>query len=644
MSLRHYIKKYTIFQQILIAGIAPSIILFSALFSYSLVARLNDAERSQQEIAKRIAENIAAVSELAIISGNDTQLLDIMGSALASDLLSITILNSETGKSLSLKNHSNNSDIYQVITVPILQHSITLEDPITGEGTKNSQDKLIGSVSIKQSKDQLLHLQQRIIRISSFIGLLSMFISIALAWLISRRLSRPLAEITQVTKNIAEGNYLSRIETFNRGELGELQTHINDMAKSIEQQQDELKEHLQLLQIAKEEADQANSAKSMFLATMTHELRTPMNGALGMLQLLSNTKLDAEQNHYIDIARESSEHLLNIVNNILDFSKIEKGELKLQDRYFSAPQLFDNLLAPLRYDAEKKGLTFSTYIDPQLETLKILGDDTRIRQILLNLAANSVKFTHQGSITIRLSALEIASEQLNLELKISDTGIGISDADQKIIFNSFRQADGSHRRRYGGSGLGLAIVRRLCELMGAQIELNSERDRGSDFYVRWSAPYQLNNTQVSKSKPLLGDSLNAKSALIVEDNRINQLLMDNILRRWGMHTTCCDNGEEALVELKKQHFDVILMDLQMPIMDGFEATKIIRQQEEYAETPIIALTANNFQEDREQCFAVGMNDFLSKPVSLTILKKKIAHCLAQSRGTSLMEDVDNTKE
>ncbi|MDF1693578.1 MAG: response regulator [Zhongshania sp.] len=641
MNIRLYLKKYTIFQQILIAGIAPAFILFIALFSYSLVARLNDAAHSQQEIARRIAENIAAVSELAIISGNDSQLLDIMGSALATDIHSITIHNSETGKSLSLNNHRSTNDVYQVITVPILQHSIFLEDPITGESTNEGQDKLIGSVSIKQSKTQLIHLQQRIIKVSTFIALISIMVSIGLAWYISRRLSSPLAEIRRVTKNIAEGNYLSRIEKFSRGELGELQTHINDMAKSIEMQQEELKEHLQLLQIAKEEADEANSAKSMFLATMTHELRTPMNGALGMLQLLANTRLDTEQKHYIDIARESSEHLLNIVNNILDFSRIEKGELKLHERYFSALQLFDNLLAPLRYDAEKKGLVFSTHIDPILTTLKIHGDDTRIRQILLNLAANAVKFTHKGNIAIRLNAQQINSEQLSLELEVSDTGIGISDADQKIIFNSFRQADGSHRRRYGGSGLGLAIVRRLCELIPAQIELKSETGVGSSFYVRWAASYQLNTDTIDATSPADVHLLNAKSVLIVEDNRINQLLIKNILSRWGMTTITSDNGEEALAELKKQRFDIVLMDLQMPIMDGFEATRAIRQHLDYAKLPIIALTANNFQEDRERCFAVGMNDFLSKPVSLTILKNKIAFWLNQSPGTSPPEDVDS---
>ena len=328
-------RKNTLFQQILIAGVSPALLLFFSLFTYSLVTRLNDASQSQLEIATRIAENIAASSELAIISDNESQLLDIMRSALSKDIIAISIVNSLTGNQSYLKSNNKSQQATESLSVPIYQSSIEINDAITGD-TDNSSDAptIIGEVRIERSTDQLSKLQQKIIVVSSVIGVLSISLCILMAWLISRRLSKPLAEINYFTKNISAGNLGHRLTVQGEGELAELQNHINEMAKSLESHQLELTNKLAQLEIAKAEADAANNAKSLFLATMTHELRTPMNGALGMLQLLSTTELNQEQNHYIEIAKSSSEHLLNIVNNILDFSKIEKGDLKLDKRLF----------------------------------------------------------------------------------------------------------------------------------------------------------------------------------------------------------------------------------------------------------------------------------------------------------------------
>lgn len=622
-------RKNTLFQQILIAGVSPALLLFFSLFTYSLVTRLNDASQSQLEIATRIAENIAASSELAIISDNESQLLDIMRSALSKDIIAISIVNSLTGNQSYLKSNNKNQQATESLSVPIYQSSIEINDAITGY-TDNISDAptIIGEVRIERSTDQLSKLQQKIIFVSSVIGVLSISLCILMAWLISRRLSKPLAEINYFTKNISAGNLGHRLTVQGEGELAELQNHINEMAKSLESHQLELTNKLAQLEIAKAEADAANNAKSLFLATMTHELRTPMNGALGMLQLLSTTELNQEQNTYIDIAKSSSEHLLNIVNNILDFSKIEKGDLKLDRRLFSPSTLFDNLLTPLAYEARKKHVEFNYFILPELNKIEIYGDDTRIRQIILNLASNAVKFTHDGSISIALQGKTINQRQQQITLTVTDTGIGIDESNHKIVFDSFYQADGSNQRRYGGSGLGLAIVKRLCELMDATIQMTSEINKGSQFTISWVCQYESLLREPTHDLP--PSSLVGKKILIVEDNPINQMLVANIIKRWGMDVITSNNGEECLSVLQHQSVDLILMDLQMPMMDGYEACKQIRQQAELASIPIIALTANNVQEDKDHCFAVGMNDFLSKPVSIPTLNEKVSYWLSQT--------------
>lgn len=622
------LRKNTLFKQILIAGVSPALLVFFSLFTYSLVTRLNDAALNQREIATKIAENIAASSELAIISGNEAQLKYIMRSALTKDITAITVVNSLTKNTIYLKYNNTKYQSVDIITVPIYQSSINISDSFTGEeGTNKKSTKEIGLVTIEKSKKQLSKLQSRIIIVSSSIGALSIFFCIILAWIISRRLSKPLAEINIFTKNIAAGNLGSRLKVEGEGELGELQDHINEMAKSLDAQQKELEHRFAELQSAKTTADEANKEKSLFLATMTHELRTPMNGALGMLQLLSTTEINSEQSNYIEIAINSSEHLLNIVNDILDFSKIEKGDLKLEKRLCSPAALFDVILTPLEYEAKNNGIAFNYSIAPELESVKVYVDDVRIRQIILNLVSNAVKFTHSGSVTIALSSEKRDQEYLCLTLCVTDTGIGIAASDQAIIFDSFKQADGSNQRRYGGSGLGLAIVKRLCELMDADLTMTSELGEGTQFTIHWKCQYESQQIEDDTTTPkniLLG-----KSVLIVEDNPVNQMLVANIVKRWNMTAITANNGKECLIELQRQTIDIVLMDLQMPVMDGYEASRQIRLLPGFKSLPIIALTANNVQEDKDRCFSIGMNDFLSKPVSLSLLKDKVSYWLTQ---------------
>lgn len=613
----------SLFTQILLVGITPTVLLFLALFSYSLGARLSDAKQYQIDIGHRTADNIAAVSELALISGNDEQLEDILQSVMSDDLVAISVYDIRNQRTVSVVNDSQRHGTIR-IDKNIVQRQVPVRDAITGEILSTSgPSETLGTVSVALSDATLLGIQRQIALISSAIALLSFLLCGLLAAMISRRLSRPLTEVQSVTKKIAGGDTQARIHAVGDGELGELQAHINSMAESIAHQRQSLEQHVKELEVAKAGAEEANNAKSLFLATMTHELRTPMNGALGMLQLLAGTPLNKEQQEYVAIARTSSEHLLDIVNDILDFSKIEKGEVELEEAYFCPADLLGQMLEPLRLEADRKGLEFTVDSNEDLEDIEILGDETRCRQVLINLCSNAVKFTHNGSVEVALSGRIHADNRVDLTLEVTDTGIGIAPEHLPHIFDRFRQADSATTRQYGGSGLGLAIVHRICELIGGDIDVRSELGSGSRFTLHWQTQCR------PRQAPRIGNneqqvSLSGQKALVVEDNPINQMLVASTLRKAGMSVSTANHGAEALDILNSEPVDIVLMDLQMPVMDGFAATQAIRKTWSKTDLPILALTANNLESDQKRCFAVGMNDFLIKPVTLASLKKKIA--------------------
>lgn len=613
----------SLFQHILLVSLLPMLILFTALFSYTLAARLDDARQSQQLVGRAMVDNLAALLELPMISGNRRQIEAVITPALRGNITAIRVYSQDQQIAIRIGRRESHHDSSTLATA-ISQARIPLEDSITGQPLQAGPPPLLGYVEIDLSNRELAQLQRRIVIVSSTIAAVVALLCIALALYFSRKLSKPLSDIEQVAGRIAGGDHSSRIHPLASGELGELQGHINQMASSIEAQQRALSEYVDELKDAKHRAEQANQAKSLFLATMTHELRTPMNGALGMLQLLANSPLNADQRRYVDIAKSSSQHLLYIVNDILDFSRIEKGQMQLEERFFSAAALLGDYLEPMAIEATTKGIALHCELDPALQNIDIFGDETRLRQIVINLCANAVKFTHRGSVRITLIAVEKTAEQLTLQLQVIDSGIGIAPEQLPYIFDSFHQAESSTVRRYGGSGLGLAIVKRLSSVMDIDIQVNSEAAQGSCFTLRWSSPYRTSavpNTHVDDQPALQGLRI-----LVVEDNPVNQMLITRSLEHWGVDYLTAQHGREAIEQLRKDAVDLIIMDLQMPEMDGFEATHIIREQL-LLDTPIIALTANTDSDNQQRCLANGMNAFLSKPVSLPQLQRKIAELL-----------------
>lgn len=383
----------------------------------------------------------------------------------------------------------------------------------------------------------------------------------------------------------------------------------------------ELTQRITELDKAKQDAIITNNAKSEFLANMSHEIRTPMNGIIGMCDVLNDTSLIDKQHGFVDTIRKSSYLLLNIINDILDYSKISAGKLELINTPFNLKLVVEEIVQLLKYNIKQKNLSISVNYENENGQLFFNGDSNRLRQILMNLINNAVKFTDKGSIEIIINSKINSDSTADLAIHVKDTGIGIDEDMKDIIFEKFTQSDTSSSRKFQGTGLGLAISKQLIELMKGRLVVDSHLGDGSKFSVYLTLPIEnsipLKNDFTKNSNTrnsITYASLNL-TVLLVEDNEFNQQVVIEFIRAFNCHVDIADNGKVAINMLDKKIFDLILMDVQMPVLDGIETTKKIRTStKELQQIPIIAMTANAMVGDKEKCINAGMDDYLSKPV------------------------------
>jgi signal transduction histidine kinase/CheY-like chemotaxis protein len=410
-------------------------------------------------------------------------------------------------------------------------------------------------------------------------------------------------------------------------EIGVLIDTYNQMILAQHERQIELRK-------AKQDSEAAARSKSNFLATMTHEIRTPLNGVLGLNQLLLQTDMNKEQLQYAKLTESSGKQLLAIVNDILDYSKIEAKKMTLSLNPLDLRQMMEDIYAVFKMTADEKEIELNIDVPENLPHVN--ADGVRLRQILINLISNALKFTRQGSVTIRLETKVMKNKKLQVDFHIQDTGIGIRPEDQARLFEKFTQADSSIAREFGGSGLGLTISRQLIGLMGGTLRFDSEFGEGSNFYVDASFPIVDIKTVVTSTEMTQVQSTRSAHILIAEDTAVNRMILEKMLISHGHTVVSTVDGQQAVDRCSAESFDIVLMDCQMPVMDGLEATRTIKKTQ--PNLPIIAVTAGVTEEIRLSCIESGMNDFLTKPLNFPTVISTINHWLEHTPGAAGDQD------
>lgn len=545
--------------------------------------------------------NVSYIEKVIVIWGKAEQSLEEL--IAISDKLHVMV-RSKTARQEEIDNELNKAEVInQRLTKLADDFSFTL-----GEGSRWLENIVL----------------RLLLTLSLTIGTTSILITIS----VSRNIEKGIKAIIDGASLIGKGSLNTRVKVYSRDEIGILATSFNQMISTLEHNMRdirELKEAEEKLKKEKERAELSEKTKQLFLAKMSHEIRTPMNAVLGFAKLLEESLETKEQLEFIRIIIKSGDDLLVILNDILDFSRMEAGKIVFENTPFNLRNAVQTTMLMMELKSNQKGIGLKCNIDPSIPEM-LVGDSVRLNQILLNLVSNAVKFTEKGEINVTVTCADITTNNILLDFGVKDTGMGIPLNKQEKIFESFEQATNDTARKFGGSGLGLSIVKQLVNLQHGEIFLYSKPGSGSDFHIK--LPFVKCEDEVRKVVPEQPLTITRDGAginvLVAEDNMINQMLVIRVLKKQGFETDIAENGLVALDKHLNNNFDIILMDLQMPEMDGYEATRKIRELETpKKEVPIMAMSAHTIKGEYEHCMETGMNDFISKPFDTKELYEKI---------------------